>query len=633
MVEKKKGPQRGKKKDDAPSEEPVLVWSINGAPGIDETYIGTEDEAESVRADYEGAKGGPIAKQLADKLLATLRAAGKPMTVAELHTEIVADIPEGAEGYVPQGKVDAIVRNWLLPTGLATQEGEAFVPVPPATLAKRRAELLAQVAIEPMDIDVESNVQRCDAEALQRAGLAALATSEDVDDPDLSLTGEQFESLIQRGAYASVIEAIAECRPAGGGTLITDADAGQERAAREKAEKDLELVKGQRERLRAYLRERGVNTHLIEEPPAVSAPVKAVEGDRRDTWTKVIELDDVGLADVARELLAINREEERLKSRIESAKEAHAEHISGIKAQLGKLSDRKREIEREDETGKRTLTREAIVRIDWGADEEVWLAVDTGEELERTPIKKGSQRTIPGAEKSKAEETPKAAPATPQGSSSAPAGDSMTVLPASEAAAAAAAQDTAPEAPPEPPPVPSAPKPKGSKAPLTPEGIGGVLVEIVAPFTSDDELSLRVATEKVAERLGIADPPPSLSQLVKVAARKGHEKNLFRWWVGNGDEWIAKRAATAQPVLDGVAAAAGALADETAKAIDILRSAGAEGLTRKDLAEKSGLDVAAIDALVNAGVVARNGKRGLGARLVAPEFAPKANGAAAEAQA
>jgi hypothetical protein len=367
-------------------------------------------------------------------------------------------------------------------------------------------------------------------------------------------------------------------------------------------------VKGQRERLRLYLRERGVNTHLIEEPPAVAAPVKAVEGDRRDTWTKVIDLDEAGLASVAKELLSINREEERLKLRIESAKEAHTEHISGIKAQIGKLSDRKREIEREDETGKRTLTREAVVRIDWGTDEEVWLAADTGEELERRPIKKGTQRIIPGAVKP-ADQAPVAPPA--DGALPViPAGAPSEGTPPTDGANAASAH-TAP---------PAADKPK--PPPLTKENVETALVELVGTLGPEETITTTEATDRIAAKWGI-EAGQALGQFVKLAGRKAGEKGLIRFFLEGGAERVGKM--PAKP-----------LDEPAATVLAEIRKAGPEGVRRSDLGptDSKAIDDA-VSTLLERGAIAKNGKRGPASRLVAKEHAPT-NGAganAAEAQA
>lgn len=699
MVEKKKSPARGKQKDTAPDEEPVLVWSITGSPGIDEAYVGTEEEAESVRADYEGAKGGSITKEkigvaegeelerhradgpffreaaeededapasfkpliepgdreLADKLLGILRAAGKPLTVAELHTEVVADIPEGAEGYVPQGKVDAILKNWLLACALATQEGEAFVPVPPATLAKRRAERLAamlKTEVLPLESGIASDVDIVDANALARAGLAQIHEDDESGERWLSLDTEQLEGILQRGAYASVIEAIAECREASAATVVTDVNAA---AALGEAEAEIKRLRARAEQLN---RDLGIARKALEKK---TEEVETCRGWFREN-NLPCPLDKPEVPKPPREEFTFSMHpDEEDKGRMYGIRLKLAARLADVDAELAMAKGRHK-AQSEMLNGRIKALDDAVTGMFYDApafrrvdiargvaqivhvEDETWV-------LDEKELR--SEQLV--AEKAKADEaaTPvetSTEAATPEAPAAPPA-DTMTVLPASEAAAAAAggtlptagvssagpnigmpfaaAGGTLPTAP--PPKAAPAPKKKSAPVALTPETITGALTEIVGAMHPDDQISLRVAAEKIAERIGLADVPQSLPPLVKVAARKGHEKGLFRWWVGNGDEWLARIAAVVQPVADAIGAAAGAI-DDTAKALEVLRAAGAAGLTRKDLAAKSGLDDAAIDGLIAAGQVAKNGKKGLGARLIAAEHAPKANGVSAEAQ-
>lgn len=680
----KKGAQSAKDKaaPDATSDEPVMVRAI-ACKGMETyEYVATEAEAEDERAKTEkdmrdeGHKGKATKKPvrtaedavlghytkfgayivgeeaddtgesddeeepsgeapeaftdaeeaLAAETLEKLRASDKPLTVAELHPETNE---EGKEGYVPAGQIDKALKRMLVPRGLAALDGEAFVAVRPGALGQRRGELLAAVVKARVQSDdtqaITDAAMAEDAAALEKAGLAFISTDEDDGSAVVWANDEMAEATMRRGAIALVEDALPDCRE-GGAAVVVDGDMAaefaKERANRERVEKDLEQVKGQRERLRAYLRERNVNTHVIEEPPAVEAPVKAVEGDRRETWTKVVDLGREGLADVAKELLSINREEERLKLRIESAKEAHAEHISGIKAQLGKLSDRKREIEREDETGRRTLTREAIVRFDWGTDEEIWIAADDATELERRPIRKGAQRTLP---------LPTAPSASPP--------DVMRILPpgeenGSEVAgtlaaavaspgfaekyAAAIGKDVTVDASGAVPVISVTERPK--PPPLTVPAIRTELEKLVAQLAEGETITIADASVRLARPVFGVEPGATFTDLVQTAAKSGHKASSIHWEAREGKEWIgaphlAKKAAVVQTAED--------------KLLAKIRAAGADGIPPSDLATDE--EKAAFKVLKERGAVERNGKPGRGSRIVAKEHAT--NGASAEASA
>lgn len=516
------------------------------------------------------------------RVLDVLRAAGAPLSVDDLHTRINED---GGE-HLPKGRVEGVLHalTWC---GLVFEaEGELFAAESAEALRDRRASLLFDVLDHGeeegghsdddrvMDLSEGGTVSLADADLLSRVGLLLKNRTDGI----VAMAHDVRESLILAGCRAMVVEAMPECRAADSAPAQAE--------ALSRIQKEVLTLTDKLGKLRAWMRDRNVNPAAIEDPPPPSVAVKKEEGDRREPWTKTIALDDAGLADIARELLSINREETRIRGAMESAKESHAAHVAALKDKLAGLQNRKRDIEHEEETGKRTITRTAIIRVDWAADEEVWIAEDDGTELERRPIRRGTQRTMPFD-------------APPKAASSTPDSPPPVIVPPTDSAA-------------EPEEAEVAPAPEKPKAqPMNQPAVSAALVAFCDGLPDREEVAVSIASEAIAKEQGWPFSP-AFVQLTKVAARKSHAAGSIFFVAADGTERVGKKREAAPPAPQD---------DTTERCLQAIRRAGAEGVLWSRLQDFGDGADDAIKALVERGAVVEV-KRGRGIRCFAKEHAP-----------
>lgn len=593
-----------------------------------------EDEAEEA-IDVTPAVT-PEEEQLAARVLETLRTSEKALTVAELHPE---QNVEGEPGYVASGQVEKAALL-LVERGVAQREGEAFVAVRPGVLARRRAELLQMFVelsfseAEWADADRAASTgvdkdptKRADATALVAAGLLAAPDA----NADYYSAGEKAEEVVLRGALTLVEETMAECRESGA-AVITDGDVGaelaKERTSRQGFESmyegallDRALAQQAAERARAdieTLRTWFTTNNLpcpLDKPEIPKPP--------RDEFSHSVHVDAVARGKMYGIRIGLQRRQGDIDAVFATAKAQHKAHSELVTAKLKSLDEAAEGMWYDAQVFRRTDVRRGVAEI-VSVDDESWILATIplrSEEVGGEPAK-AEPETPPLPAPTPA---PEAAPADPGAMTIIPADQHGTLAAAvaspafAEKLAAATGQKVTVDASGPVPVVTVSDQPKRDLV-LDKKHVADAIVEYVATLKEDEAQSAHVVTNALASIFGVPDASiQSLGMLVKAAAKSAHQKGLIRWELSEGVEWIGR---PREKKANGGAASAEE-ADAPARALAKIRAAGPEGLRRSELTED---EEAAVDTLIERAAVKKNGKKGLGARLVAGEHAP-ANGA------
>jgi hypothetical protein len=683
---KKKGAQSAKNKaaPEATSGEPVLLWSFTmKGEGVVE-FVGTEDEAEKGRAQYEKEQGkaakkkmletlasGPLFERyersgsftvnspddesdeeeepadeapetftdaeeaLAATTLEKLRASDKALTVAELHPETNE---EGSAGYVAAGQIDKVLKKMLVPRGLAAQDGEAFVAVRPGALASRRAELLAAVAKARLESDdthaIADATEAEDAAALEKAGLAFISRDDDGDGPAVVWANDEMATAaISRGAIVLVAETMTECRESGA-SVIVDGDAG---AALAKAETALRVLDA---KLDVMWKDLGIARSALSVKTGevetlrgwfrtnnMAFPLDKPEVPKppREEFTHTItpSVSDKGRMYGIRLTLTARLAE--VDAAFAVAKETHKTRSVLLNGQLKSLDDAVTGMFYDAPAFRRVDLQRGVAQIVHASDES-WVLEE--KELRSEQIE---------AEKAKAEEAAKPAPATV----APPAADgAMRIIPpgeehGSEVAGTLAAAVASPGFAEKyataigkdvtvdtsgTVPVISV-SDRPKAPPLNPASVRAEVEKFCNDLQDDTLVSVADMTERLAKAVWGVEHGTEFAGLVKLAFRAAHKAGTIHYELSEGVEKIGKvRAAKAAP------AASTTTIDNV---LGVIRAAGAKGMAPGDVTGEGVVE--AVEALKERGAIVHNGKRGKGARLVAKEFV--ANGASAEASA
>jgi hypothetical protein len=319
-----------------------------------------------------------------------LIAASAPLSVEEIQREL-------GEPHVPEGQiVKALVHMGARMTQVDGVDVWSCLAVKDAeTLAQRRADVLQAMIRDPIGgWDVESIARYLttqhplqgisdDLDALLESG--ALVATNDEDLP-YALTYETRSSIIRRGAEAVARSTIPELtRPIENRTAFELA--ATERFEAEKKAKHVAI--GERDRLATFLRENGQDVAAILSPPAPVTP-----GPKRDEfmsekkveWTEMVELE------LRRKDAALRGKLQLSEAALDAEKARHRAVRDGIEEELREIRlaiDEKVYIQRE----------QAYREPRWSESVTLVVRMSDGAILERLPIAKGLQRTIPGTEK------------------------------------------------------------------------------------------------------------------------------------------------------------------------------------------------------------------------------------------
>lgn len=660
---KRTGPDRAERTSVDTDTEPVMVWTFESNDGEEYEVVATEDEAEKKRLAVQGASKkilriadaeqmerheregafvvdnkqhgasasaeAPSAEEeaLAVRVLESLRSSSKPLTVAELHPE---QNEEGKPGYIAAGQIDGALVRILEPRGLAQREGEAWTTVPPGAIAKRRGGLLARVAEEQLAHDLAYEFEAGEAhdvDALVRAGLLSkgaedsdeIADSETDGDSEgyVFVTDEQARFLLARGAIVEVESALAECRSAGTPITVTDGNAAEalakaeaalrsfehrlDQAVKERvaAQKLHEKLRGNLETLRDWFKRNNLACPL--DKPETPKPA-------REEFTHTINVDGQARGKMYGIRIKLQRRQGDVDATFATAKASHKASSELIAGRMKALDDAAEGMFYDAIAFRRVDLARGVAQI-VHADDETWVIEEV--QLRSEQI---------AEEKAKIEKPPAVETGTPT--------DAMQVIPAdaplAEPDGSTASGNLPPpaqgtgtgqaEAAPTAAAVAEEPK-KAPTPPLTSENIQVELAKLCATLDPEAEITVSEAAERLARDVWGIEPAPSFVQLAKLAARKGHDKGLFRFLAADGTEKVGR---AREKKTNGAAPASEASPQE--RALDVLRPTGSEGLSRAELQSKASLDDAAVEDLIARGAIAKNGKRGLGARLVAPEL-------------
>lgn len=480
-----------------------------------------EDGGGGGGAGGEGTPG-PAAKAVPDavhveRVVEALRRLGDNATIERIQDEVNAVDGER----LALGQIDLALRE-ALARGLVDRAGEQWSPVRPGVLAMRRGALLQRFAIFALSGGDWADEQRAFSAGLAGVDLAdvqALVRAGVLKAPDngadcFSVEKAEAENMVARGAIQVCAETIPECRVPAVTQIFLAPDASDDatRAAIAKVveERDAALrtaekaVKGRHadlaslEKLRDFVQSHGIDPSVIESPPpapVTAAPLADPVGSRRETWTKEVVIDQAERARMLDESLALADRLSELRRQQTRHKELNAEVTAGFKKDINATIDAHERLGQELKAGKRTVDREAIVTIDWKADQEVWTDANTGEVLERRKIASGTQRALPvDPPKPKAGEAPFAAA--------------------------------------EPPPGPGAAPPE-----MVAETVQGALIAVVGELKKNETLPIGEAADRVAKRGGW-QAGALLLAMVKSVAQAAHKAGLVHWEAANGEEWV-----------------------------------------------------------------------------------------------
>lgn len=601
----------------------------------EETADTEEDEEEEAESPEPEAKAAPTAEEeaLAERVLASLRASDKPLTVTALHAEIGEGGPNGGQdGYIASGQVEKAVLL-LVDRGVAMREGEAFLAVPPAVLAKRRARLLADATTDgELGVDGE---QEADARALAHAGLAQVFDSVESSDEGLALfvNDDQEAEILRRGALVLVCETMADCREAAPvGVMIVDGNPGveiaklrrqvsgvealYEGAIRQRAEgqQALEKVRANVETLREWFAKNNLAWPL--DKPEVPKP------PRQDfTHTITVDLTVKGRMYGIRKKIAARLDDATAALNQAKADFKTAESAATIKIKA--LDDAEAGLFYDVNVYREVDVQAGVARLR-AVEDESWVVEEVALRSEQIAAERAKAEAPPAA--------PEAAPAAPDGAMPIVPADQHGALQAAVASPAFAAKLA--EATGQPvsvdtsgavPVVTVGGEPARPKRDLVldKKHVEEAVVELVGTFRPDEATTTREATDALAKLYSIADVQ-ALGLLVKAAAKSAHKKGLIRWELVGGDEVIARlpekkpEAPTAtEPAKDPVE-----------RALAMVRAAGPEGIRRTDVLGAIDDDtINVIETLLERGAIKANGKRGVAARVIAAEHLPT-NGAA-----
>jgi len=679
----------GKKKNADPKpeaaegDEPVMVWAImtKGADPIE--VVGTEAEAEKVRAkvqddagvaakkkpirnpdepemaryqksgaftsdeeDEEGDEEEPSGEApetftdaeeaLAATTLEKLRASDKALTVAELHPETNE---EGSAGYVPAGQIDKVLKRMLVPRGLAAQDGEAFVAVRPGALAQRRGELLAAVVKARVQSDdtqaITDAAMAEDAAALEKAGLAFISKDEDDGSAVVWANDEMAEATMRRGSIALVEDALPDCRE-GGAAVVVDGDAAKALANAERLLKEFDKkLEGSTKDLGVARQALGAKTQDVETLRAwfrtngLSFPLDKPEAPKppREEFGHSIapSAEDKGRMYGIRLKLQARRAE--VDATLATAKGMHKTHVEMLDGRIKALDDAVNGMFYDAPVFRRVDLQRGVAQI-VHVEDESWVLEE--KELRSEQI---------AEEKAKAEEALKPAPvaadAPPPGTDGA-----MRILPpgeenGSEVAGTLAAAVASPgfaqkladklgvpvtvDASGAVPVISVTERPK--PPPLNPASVRAEVEKFCNDLVDDALVSVADMTERLAKAVWGVEHGTEFAGLVKLAFRAAHKAGTIYYELSDSIEKVGKvRSTKAAPAADGTT---------IDNVLGVIRAAGAKGMAPGEIVGEGVIE--AVQTLKERGAIVHNGKRGKGARLVAKEHAT--NGASAEASA
>lgn len=579
----------------------------------------------------------PIEEALCERMLETLRQAGRALTVAELHPEANAAQKE----YVPAGRIEGALRV-LLERGLAERHGETWSPVAAGTLAMRRGALLEELARLAMSdalvppgragelkrtghsIGKLTAEQRCDAGALVRVGLL------EERDGVLSCPVDTARQLVGRGAVLAVSSAIAECRGVTAGVpLVLAPEAAQQEVAeaagaRASAEERLQHAQAESDKLASKVAETHAALAVLKRdndamrewfrsanlPCPVGDAAKPQEAPRAEFYHPVKVTWEVrGRIALLRRALKdklgdVDAELRVAKATHKSRKELIEKQIEGLDAQLNAMHFDARAYRHVD-----LVRGVAEIRC---VDDPTWL-------LDVQPLRAEAPPVAPA---------PAAMPPD-------------AVLPAGEAGHPAGPLPEPP--PPAEPPLPPPP-------PMNIKNVQAELVRLCGGLAAGTMVPLEEARDQLARRWRV-EPEGPFAKLVRLAAERAAEKGLIRFTLEK-DVARVGAVAPAEPAAPEAQAQApevekprgkekskgerakgaespraepparGAKKGEDGKAtapreraLQALADA-PDGLRKVDLMTKANLSSAQIEELLRTGTLRPNGKPGFGARLL-----------------